>query len=858
MKNKGAKLNLTNKGGIVFALALVAVLVGIMFATSVIPVSAASATGTCTQTCIHNLTPTARNPTNVGINNNTRLTDSFGNSYSSSFSIRHSRNNHISVTYDVSNFDAFTGTIASASGRLECRAQIQMFADDVLVFTSNVFHPNGSTPPQAFNINLRNVSALRIQYSDIEGGNHRVYNNTPHVVTIFNGQFTRTHTLGSWVTVTEATCTVAGRREQRCTSCNNVVTTESIPVIAHTPGSWVTVREATCTEPGRREQHCTVAACGALVTHEAISALGHALSGEWVIRREPTCTQAGERVQYCTRINTAALTESIAALPHEPHGEWVVTREPTCTREGEEMRECYVCGGAAVTRSIRMLAHTPSGNWVVYEEATCNTPGRRVQYCTVSGSIAIDEVISAITGLDHVLAGERVSGNMFIPPVVTDYTCEVCGYDGGRTTSWAMVWLSPAIIAGLILAGIIFIKTKRAIKKGKKFICPYCFEEHLVSDVQFRCANLNCADVDDIEMTRYEGGNISTPLQRKRTFPAPASKNYDIPKFAKCPDCKRETSKAVCPSCHNSLPESSLTGEDMIISVVGSRDVGKSHYIGVIINELIERVAGRFAGVLTGFDDTMTRYEENFGRGLYVELTKLNLTQSSTVSTNRPLIFSLTIQQSSKIRKFTLVFFDTAGEDLNAFDTMNTVNRYICKSAGIIFLLDPMQIWAVRNQLTDEIVSRASSVAVQQATRPDDIMTRVSELIRNDKKMSSTAKINIPVAAVFSKFDAIVPLIPPGSTILDPSPHCDTGAFVMPDWHNVNNEIQSLLKTWGAMAFVQQLDLNYANFSYFAASALGLGNSPRNDGRIDRPRPHRIEDALLWILKENGVIDSKN
>ena len=123
--------------------------------------------------------------------------------------------------------------------------------------------------------------------------------------------------------------------------------------------------------------------------------------------------------------------------------------------------------------------------------------------------------------------------------------------------------------------------------------------------------------------------------------------------------------------------------------------------------------------------------------------------------------------------------------------------------------------------------------------------------------MESTAKIDIPVAAVFSKFDAIVSLIPPGSTILDPSPHCDTGVFVMSDWHNVNVEVQSLLKTWGATAFVQQLKLNYTNYSYFTASALGLGNSPQSDGRIDRPRPHRIEDALLWILKENGVIEPK-
>ena len=80
----------------------------------------------------------------------------------------------------------------------------------------------------------------------------------------------------------------------------------------------------------------------------------------------------------------------------------------------------------------------------------------------------------------------------------------------------------------------------------------------------------------------------------------------------------------------------------------------------------------------------------------------------------------------------------------------------------------------------------------------------------------------------------------------------------MSDWHNVNGEIQSLLITWGANAFVSQLEINYTNYSYFATSSLGLGNSPRSDSHIDRLRPHRIEDALLWILKENGVIEPKN
>lgn len=401
--------------------------------------------------------------------------------------------------------------------------------------------------------------------------------------------------------------------------------------------------------------------------------------------------------------------------------------------------------------------------------------------------------------------------------------------------------------------------------KKTTFICPYCFEENKLTSAKFRCSNRRCKDVDDIEITKYENGNSRLPKQGKTCFASPLKNPFAIPKSAECPECKQKTFKVVCPSCHNTLPESTLMGRDMIISVVGSRDTGKSHFVGVIIRELIDRISVKFGGAMVAFDDSMKRYDVSFGQRLYVDLQKLDLTQSSEQNVNngayRPLIFTFNMKNKGlfgeTIESFTFVFFDTAGEDLNELDTMSTVNKYICKSAGIIFLLDPMQIPAVANQLDEKIVARASSVGWKRATSSDDIMARVSTLIRNDKKMKSSQKINIPVAAVFSKFDVIESLVPQGCTILEPSPHCSEKAFVLSDWHNVNSEIQSLLKTWGEDSFMAQLDVNYTKFSYFAVSALGLNNNPRNDRGIERPRPHRIEDALLWILKENSVIKTK-
>lgn len=397
------------------------------------------------------------------------------------------------------------------------------------------------------------------------------------------------------------------------------------------------------------------------------------------------------------------------------------------------------------------------------------------------------------------------------------------------------------------------------------FICPYCFEKHKLSKVQFRCTNRRCKDFDDVEMTRYENGNLKMPKQGKKAFTVPSKNAFMVPQSAKCPECNNTTYKHVCPSCHNELPESTLSGTDMIISVVGSRATGKSHFVGVVIKELIERISVKFGGSMEGFADSYSRWEAGFYNQLYVDGRKLDLTKSSLQNVDngayRPLIFKLKLKHKNffkeTIDSFTFVFFDTAGEDLNDEDTMSTVNKYICKSAGIIFLLDPMQIPAVVNQLEDSVVERAAAIKWHQAAKADDIMTRVSRLIRNDKKMSESSKIDIPVAAVFSKFDAIESIVPADCTVHSTSPHCDAKCFDMSDWHNVNSEIQALLKEWNATAFISQLETNYSKFSYFAVSALGLNNNPTTDGRIERPRPHRIEDPLLWILKENGVIKGR-
>lgn len=391
------------------------------------------------------------------------------------------------------------------------------------------------------------------------------------------------------------------------------------------------------------------------------------------------------------------------------------------------------------------------------------------------------------------------------------------------------------------------------------FVCPYCFERHKIEEVQFRCMNRRCKDVPDMEITRYYCGSTSAPRMGKTTFPAIRT-GRGIADKAACPVCQSESHMTVCPSCHNKLPEATLSGEDLIIAIVGARDTGKTHYMTVIINELLERVAPDLGGAMEGFDDSFRRYRNDSYRTLYEDQKTLPLTESfmANPEKGKPLIFTLKMPKKGLFgkdnRSLTMVFFDTAGEDLNEEETMSTVNKYIYRADGIIFLLDPLQMGEVRKQVDPRVVAGSATVDPSKAGSSDDIMTRVSKLIRKGKGLREDKAIDIPVAAVFSKLDAVAELIPAGSRVLENSPHCSRGGFDEVDSQNVDMEIQSMLRTWGARSFMSQASTNYSNLRYFAVSSLGLCNNPEIGGNIKKPRPHRIEDALLWVLKENGFI----
>ena len=395
------------------------------------------------------------------------------------------------------------------------------------------------------------------------------------------------------------------------------------------------------------------------------------------------------------------------------------------------------------------------------------------------------------------------------------------------------------------------------------YTCPYCFSQHEIYDVEFRCVNASCGMEDDQPLTTYEGAAV--PLKRNKVFP-PQMKGFRfiakkfMPAMERCPSCRTVSSFRLCPSCHNMLPPHIDDHEDMIISIVGSRGSGKSHYIGVLIDELQKHIIPElFGGNFMETDKSIRdQYMQKYYYPLYQLGKPLDLTNPN--EKQKPLIYETNIGEGNRVKHLTFIFYDTAGENYEDLMTMTTVNKYICQSAGIIFLVDPSQVEEIRDNMDEKILDEASNIPWQEIARstPDAIIDRVARLIRQFRGMKPGKKIDIPVAVAFSKLDAIKELLPPGSMVAEPSGSIKSGRYDKDEARIIDEEMRTFLNTWGERRITTAMKANFSNIAYFGVSA--LGQSPQTaEGaggarKIQKPRPERVEDPFLWLLYKTGVI----
>ena len=387
----------------------------------------------------------------------------------------------------------------------------------------------------------------------------------------------------------------------------------------------------------------------------------------------------------------------------------------------------------------------------------------------------------------------------------------------------------------------------------KNITCPFCFETFGAADVEFRCINARCTREADSLYADARG--LVTAPSMGHVFSAKHA-SWPIrsirPKLsASCDLCNERTNKRLCPHCHFELSHDAGQIDDHVIAIIGGREAGKGHYVATLIHRLEHEVSPAFNSTLRMLgDDTRRRYEDDYRTPLIWQKSLLQPTQSAAVfsQTKTPMVFRLTSKHGAGKRAVNLSFFDSAGEDMQSLDVMSAETRYICNSAGILFLLDSLQIDAVRQQLSPDILPARDIRA-----DPTHIVERLRELFERQSGLSATTRIKTPVAFVLSKIDALMPIVSPGSALRRTGEHF--GQFNLADAQSVHTEIRNYLDTWMGSGFSNRVEMDFANFQFFGVSS--LGQTPSTRGELETVSPLRVEDPFLWLLFQLGLIKGR-
>ena len=169
------------------------------------------------------------------------------------------------------------------------------------------------------------------------------------------------HSWDAGEVTTPPTCTEKGERTFTCQNDSAHTYTEEIEVDpnAHDEGAWHTTLEPTCTEIGEKELRCTL--CDHVLETDTIPALDHDF-GEWEITTAPTCTEKGEETRYCAHDNTHTQKQDINPTGHTAGDIWFIDGN-------QRYLKCTVCQEEINHETIATEPNIPvtngeNGTWI--------------------------------------------------------------------------------------------------------------------------------------------------------------------------------------------------------------------------------------------------------------------------------------------------------------------------------------------------------------------------------------------------------------------------------------------------------------------------------------------------------------
>lgn len=378
--------------------------------------------------------------------------------------------------------------------------------------------------------------------------------------------------------------------------------------------------------------------------------------------------------------------------------------------------------------------------------------------------------------------------------------------------------------------------------------CPNCFEFFSPGELLFRCVNQeasSCLPIPDEVLGRFldpmrpERMGVRAPV-----IPCPAPgliSRYRLRETMKCPACSATSDHAICPRCHLSVPGGLDQTMQRVVPVVGLRAVGKTFFI-----HSLEKVLRRAMPAMNMSFDLATEFTRQRIALLDSFVHNQNRVPDGTQphsadpSNRQPLIYRMQGSGESQLDKpFSLVTYDLAGEDFTSRDLMRQHRNLFVHCSGLIILLDPTRVPALRHLHRQAPGEQAESPSAQE-----EMVANLADALRQGG--SRRRKLNTPIAIVITKGDriedqlcfnlALTDTIEPAAEALEAR----------------SAQIAQSLRGWGMGNLVLTVEQHFKTACFFVTSS--IGHDPEDGNLAYHLQPQHVHDPVIWLMSKWGVL----
>ncbi|KHD07857.1 hypothetical protein PN36_13170 [Candidatus Thiomargarita nelsonii] len=279
--------------------------------------------------------------------------------------------------------------------------------------------------------------------------------------------------------------------------------------------------------------------------------------------------------------------------------------------------------------------------------------------------------------------------------------------------------------------------------------------------------------------------------------------------------------EARCRGCHQLLHREHVESKKIFVPILGGPSAGKTAFMFAVVRQLIEKKAAEM-GFETAFIDSNTESEY---KTIVDQLRKGNVPTKTVASI--PKAFNLALNKDGKT-KWLLYIYDPAGEAFENTENL-TAHQYYDYVSGMIMIVDPFSIPAVRRDYENELSRTWSNINPSQLNI-EDALNSVLLTLEESFGLSKTGKIKKPLAVVISKADAF---------------------GLLGDVDKKSELIRQQLIDWDEGGLIQQIETRFKDVQYFSSSALGRIPDSTSKDFV----PSHVFEPMSWLL--NPVISKK-